>query len=112
MRLFDLSLRFKMPLWGGGLILATAIALSGSFAVQAWDNLSEDILKNAEELGRITAYSLFPVMLHDDMWKAFEIVSLPYAANPERAVAETLIVLDTSRSMSFDSFCAISKLGA
>ena len=34
MRLFDLSLQFKMPLWGGGLILATALALSTSFVVQ------------------------------------------------------------------------------
>ena len=103
MRLFDLSLRFKMPLWGGGLILATAIALSGSFAVQAWDNLNKDILKTAEDLGRITAHSLFPVLLHDDMWKAFEIVSLPYAANPETAVTETLIVLDTANRVYVSS---------
>lgn len=103
MRLFDLSLRFKMPLWGGGLILATAIALSGSFAVQAWDNLNKDILKTAEDLGRITAHSLFPVLLHDDVWKAFEIVSLPYAANPETAVTETLIVLDTANRVYVSS---------
>lgn len=103
MRLFDLSLRFKMPLWGGGLILATAIALSGSFAVQAWDNLNEDILKNAEELGRITAHTLFPVLLHDDLWKAFEVVSSPYAANPEAALAETLTVLDTANRVYVSS---------
>jgi signal transduction histidine kinase len=103
MRLFDLSLRFKMPLWGGGLILATAIALSGSFAVQAWDNLNEDILKNAEELGRITAHSLFPVLLHDDMWKAFEIVSSPHTANPETAATETLTVLDTANRVYVSS---------
>lgn len=103
MRLFDLSLRFKMPLWGGSLILATAIALSGSFAVQAWDNLNKDILKNAEELGRVTAHSLFPVMLHDDLWKAFEVVSLPRAANPEAAVTETLTVLDTANRVYVSS---------
>lgn len=103
MRLFHLSLRFKMPLWGGGLILATAIALSGSFAVRAWDTLSEDILKSAEELGRITAHSLFPVMLHDDLWKAFEIVSLPHAANPERGAPETLLVLDTENKVYVSS---------
>ncbi|MCM2252181.1 MAG: HAMP domain-containing histidine kinase [Ramlibacter sp.] len=92
-----------MPLWGGGLILATAIALSGSFAVQAWDNLNEDILKNAEELGRITAHTLFPVLLHDDLWKAFEVVSSPYAANPEAALAETLTVLDTANRVYVSS---------
>jgi hypothetical protein len=53
MRLFDLSLRFKMPLWGGGLILATALALSTSFAVQTWDTLHQEILKNAQDLGSL-----------------------------------------------------------
>ncbi len=52
MRLFDLSLRFKLPLWGGGLILATALAVSTSFVVQAWDNLNQDLLQNAEDIGR------------------------------------------------------------
>ena len=103
MRLFDLSLRFKMPMWGGGLILATAIALSTSFAVQAWDNLNRDILKNAEDLGRVTANSLFPVLLHDDLWRAFEVVSAPYAADPEAAVSESLIVLDRANMVYVSS---------
>lgn len=94
MRLFDLSLRFKMPLWGGGLIIATALALSTSFAVQAWENLHHDLLKNAEDLGRITAHSLFPALLQDDLYRAFEIVSSPFAANPDAAGTSSLIVLD------------------
>lgn len=95
MRLFDLSLRFKMPLWGGGLILATALALSTSFAVQTWDHLHEEIQKNAQDLGRTVAHSLFPVMLHDEVWQAFEIVSLPFATPLNAALAESLLVLDT-----------------
>jgi signal transduction histidine kinase len=96
MRLFDLSLQFKMPLWGGGLILATALALSTSFVVQTWDNLHEEIHKNAQDIGRTMARSLFPVMLHDEVWQAFEIVSLPFAAVPSAALAESLMVLDSS----------------
>jgi signal transduction histidine kinase len=96
MRLFDLSLRYKMPLWGGGLILATALALSASFMLQAWDNLHQDLQKNAENLGRITARSLFPVMLHDEVWQAFELVSLPFLTNPESAHTESLIVFDSA----------------
>jgi signal transduction histidine kinase len=95
MRLFDLSLRFKMPLWGGGLILATALALSTSFAVQTWDTLHQEILKNAQDLGRSLAHSLFPVMLHDDVWQAYELVSLPFATPKNTALAESLIVLDS-----------------
>ncbi|OGA98935.1 MAG: hypothetical protein A3E79_01780 [Burkholderiales bacterium RIFCSPHIGHO2_12_FULL_61_11] len=103
MRIFDLSLRFKLPLWGGALIVATALALSASFAVQTWDNLKQDLLKNAEDVGLTMARSLFPVMLHDEMWQAFEIVSLPFAANPESAFAESLIVIDSTRKVYVSS---------
>ena len=94
MGLFDLSLRFKMPLWGGGLILATALALSASFVVQTWDSLHQEILKNAQDLGRTMARTLFPVMLHDEVWQAFEIVSLPFSDSPNAALSESLMVLD------------------
>jgi len=103
MRLFDLSLRYKMPLWGGGLILATALALSASFMLQAWDNLHHDLQKNAEDLGRITARALFPVMLHDEVWQAFEVVSLPFVANPETALTESLVVFDNQQRVYVSS---------
>ncbi len=103
MRLFDLSLRFKLPLWGGGLILATALAVSTSFVVQAWDNLNQDLLQNAEDIGRTMAPSLFPALLHDNVWGAFEIVSLPFSAHPETALHESLIVLDNDRKVYVSS---------
>ena len=96
MRLFDLSLRFKMPLWGGGLILATALALSASFALQTWDYLHQEIQKNAQDLGRSIAHSLFPVMLHDEVWQAYELVSRPFATSQNAALAESLMVLDSA----------------
>ncbi|TXT39097.1 MAG: periplasmic sensor signal transduction histidine kinase [Comamonadaceae bacterium] len=95
MRLFDLSLRYKMPLWGGGLILATALALSASFMFQAWDNLHQDLQDNAETLGGIMARTLFPVMLHDEVWQAYEVVSLPFVIKPESALTESLMVFDS-----------------
>jgi signal transduction histidine kinase len=94
MRLFHLSLRYKMPLWGGGLILATALTLSASFMLQAWDNLHHDLQSNAEGLGRIAARSLFPIMLHDEVWQAYEVVSLPFVTDPELADSSSLIVFD------------------
>ncbi len=103
MRLFDLSLRFKMPLWGGGLILATALALSASFAVQTWDHLHEEIQKNAQDLGRTVAHALFPVMLQDEVWQAFEIVSLPFATPLNAALAESLMVLDSAHRVYVSS---------
>jgi len=97
MRLFDLSLRFKLPLWGGALIMATALAISSSFALQAWDSLKQDLLTNAKDLGRTMSRALFPVLLHDEVWQAFEIVSLPFGTNPGTALAESLVVLDNDR---------------
>ncbi|MEI8324916.1 MAG: hypothetical protein WCH44_06030, partial [Betaproteobacteria bacterium] len=103
MRLFDLSLRVKLPLWGGGLIVATALALSTSFLVQSWDNLNQDQLQNAEDIGSTMAPSLFPVLLHDNLWGAFEIVTLPFAANPESALHEGLMVIDNDNKVYVSS---------
>lgn len=103
MRLFDLSLRYKLPLWGGALIVATALALSTSFAVQAWDDLKQDILKSAKGLGRSMSHSLFPELLHDDVWHAFETVSQPFRENSEPPLAESLVVLDTARRVFVSS---------
>jgi signal transduction histidine kinase len=103
MRLFDLSLRFKMPLWGGGLILATALALSTSFVIQTWDTLHQEIQKNAQDLGRSIAHSLFSVMLHDDVWQAYELVSRPFATPQNTALAESLMVLDSAAKVYVSS---------
>ena len=103
MRLFDLSLRYKLPLWGGGLILASALAVSASFVVQVWDNLNQDLLQNAQDIGRTMAPSLFPMLLHDNVWGAFEIVSLPFSAHPETALHESLIVIDSEKRVYVSS---------
>lgn len=103
MWLFNLSLRFKLPLWGGGLIVATALALSTSYVIQAWDELNRDLLQNAEDIGRTTAHALFPVMLHDEVWEAFEVVSLPFTANPGTPMIESLIALDADRKVYVSS---------
>jgi len=94
MRLFDLSLRYKMPLWGGGLILVTALTLSASFMWADLGNLHHDLQKNAEDLGRSTARALFPLMLHDEVWQAFETVSLSLTSSDNAAQTESLVVFD------------------
>lgn len=103
MRLFHLSLRFKLPLWGGGLIVITALALSTSFILQAWDDINQDLQRNAMTVGRTLAHSLYPALLHDDMWGAFEIITLPFAANPGTSQTESLIVLDIQRKVYVSS---------
>ncbi|TCS71759.1 signal transduction histidine kinase [Sulfuritortus calidifontis] len=96
MRPFDLSLRYKLPLWGSLLIIVTAVALSLSFMVQAYEDLRRDMLANSESLGRTLVRTLQPAILHDDVWRAFEILRAPYrdAARASAFQAEDLIVLD------------------
>jgi signal transduction histidine kinase len=43
------------------------------------------------------ARSLFPALLHDDLWRAYETVSLPFRENNPATLAESLIVLDANR---------------
>ncbi len=97
--LFNLSLRYKLPLLGGLLIVVTAIALSSSFLIQAWDGVREDALTSSEDLGKTMARSLFQALLHDDVWRAFETVSLPFRDNHRSALAENLIVVDANRQV-------------
>ncbi len=94
--LFNLSLRYKLPLLGAALILVTAMALSASFLAQAWDGVRKDMLFSSEDLGRTMARSLFPALLHDDVWRAFETISLPFKGGHE-SLTESLIVLDADR---------------
>ena len=95
--LFNLSLRYKLPVLGAVLILLTALALSSSFLIQAWEGVREDTLENSEDLGQTMARSLFPALLHDDVWRAFETVSMPFRENNTSTLAESLIVLDVNR---------------
>lgn len=94
--LFNLSLRIKLPLLGAALILVTALALSASFLYQTWEGVRRDTFKNLNDLGQTMSTALFPALLHDDIWRAYETVSLPFR-DSESAQAESLIVLDAKR---------------
>ncbi|BCB27403.1 two-component sensor histidine kinase [Sulfurimicrobium lacus] len=102
---FNLSLRFKLPLWGSLLIVITALTLSLTFMGQAYDDLKQDVLRSSEDLGLTMSRALIPLMLHDDMWLAFEMVSLPFQENShtDGMHAESLIVLDPERRVYVSS---------
>lgn len=97
--LFNLSLRYKLPLWGSALIVVTALTLSASFMAQAWDDLQHDLQRSSQALGLTLARSLFPILLHDDLWRAYETVSAPMqlGAEPDATRPESIVVLDRER---------------
>ncbi|MBU1690344.1 MAG: HAMP domain-containing histidine kinase [Gammaproteobacteria bacterium] len=95
--ILDLSYRYKLPLWGGMLIIITALAVSGTLISHAYDELKEDLLHDSETMGYSLKTNLFPAMLHDDVWRAYEIISVPInrpieGSNPVKA--EHILVID------------------
>ncbi|MFA7293034.1 MAG: HAMP domain-containing sensor histidine kinase [Rhodocyclaceae bacterium] len=97
--IFNLSFRYKMPLWGSFLIVTTAIIISATLLFRAYADLKVDLLRNAASQGNTLAISLFKALLHDDVWRAYEIITAPFhGATPEFPVqAETLLVVNRTR---------------
>jgi signal transduction histidine kinase len=120
MGLFDLSLRYKLPLWGSVLIVASALTLSLSFMGQARDDLKRDMLASSESLGRTLARTLQSALLHDDVWRGFEIVNAPYGSETPSSDfrAEGIIVLNnmqevfvSSQPDAYPLLASLDKLG-
>jgi signal transduction histidine kinase len=76
-RLFDLSLRHKIPLWGASLIVVAIAAVAVALMGRVHDDMKGALVISADNLGRTLATTLAPTLLHDDVWRAFEIVRSP-----------------------------------
>jgi two-component system, NtrC family, sensor kinase len=105
LRVFDLSFRYKIPLWGSMLIAVVALILTLSFMLQAYDNLKRDMLAHSDNLGRVLVKTLYTPMLHDDVWRAYEIVRAPFseAATATSFRAEGLVLLDAAHTVFVSS---------
>jgi len=91
----DLSFRYKIPLRATLLVLVTAVVLTAANVTREYDQLRTDLFENAESLGRVLAMTLITPMLHDDLWRAYEIISMPFASeSPASLGAEMMLVLD------------------
>ena len=98
---FNLSYRYKIPLWGAFLIVATAVIISGAQFPRAYDNIKHDLLRNATSQGQILARMLAPALRQDQVWQAYEIIDAPlHDATPDNTMqADTLLVLDARRQV-------------
>lgn len=121
MRLFDLSLRYKLPLWGGLLIVVSVLAVSAALMLKAYDDLRRDVRTSAEALAHTLSRTLFVALLHDDVWRAFEQIDAAYAgrggADPIRP--EAIFVVDdkarivvSSQPRELPMLAYLSTLGA
>lgn len=96
-RPFDLSLRHKIPFWGASLILLSITAVVVALMGRAYDDMKTALLISADNLGRTLATTLAPPLLHDDVWRAFEIVRSPIRASEVATPvqAEAAVVLNS-----------------
>ncbi|ROR31979.1 sensor histidine kinase [Inmirania thermothiophila] len=96
MTLRDLSLRYKVPLRTTVLILVTALVVTSALLVRAAQDLRADLTATATATGRLLARTLTPALLHDDVWKAYEIIAsaLPEAHARGGLRPDLLMILD------------------
>ncbi|HEY0844143.1 MAG TPA: HAMP domain-containing sensor histidine kinase [Noviherbaspirillum sp.] len=95
----DLSFRYKIPLRGSVLIVCTAIVITAALMFRSYTDLKHDLLANSGSMARVLAHTLTPALLHDDVWRTYEIVSSPFQASSEANInhAAEVIVLDTRK---------------
>ncbi len=93
---FDLSFRYKIPLWGSLLIVTTALAVSASLMLLDYDDLKQDLLISSSNLGRTLAKTLFSPLQQDDVWRVSEIVNAPLkrASGDNALQPEAILVVD------------------
>ncbi|MEW5789359.1 MAG: ATP-binding protein [Pseudomonadota bacterium] len=120
-RVFDLSFRYKIPLWGSALIAVVALLMTLSFMLQSYEDLKRDMLAHSDSLGHVLIKTLYAPMLHDDVWRAFEIVQAPYSEGAPAGSfrAEGMILIDSlhevfvsSQPDAWPMRSPVSRLGA
>lgn len=94
--LLNLSFRYKIPLWGSLLIVGTAAIISSTLLLRSYGELKSDLLRDATTQGRTMAATLFSAVLHDQVWRAYEIIKAPFGgeSGDSPGPVESLVVLD------------------
>lgn len=94
--LLNLSFRYKIPIWGSLLITAATVAVSATLMLQAFHDLRRDLTSSSVSLGRTLAKTVFPAMVQEEVWRAFEIVRAPlHGQSYDDAIRpEMILVLD------------------
>jgi signal transduction histidine kinase len=70
----DISFRYKIPLRATVLVFVTATMLTGSLLMREYRDLRRDMLDNSARWSAVLSQTLVAPMLHDELWRAFEII--------------------------------------
>jgi two-component system NtrC family sensor kinase len=93
---FDLSIRYKIPLWGSLLVIVTALVVSLTLMVNSYKELEEDLIIDAQTLSAGLRSNLFSALQQDNVWHGYETVSAPLRERQANR-AENLIVVDNEQ---------------
>ncbi len=95
-KLYDLGIRVKLALWGGTMILATALMVVLPFLIENHDEVKRDMLYDSEALGRTLAVSLAHDLAEGDRAHARTTLKTPFVAQNNRSyfLFEALLAVD------------------
>ncbi|KAF0167004.1 MAG: arxS [Rhodocyclaceae bacterium] len=91
--LFNLSFRYKIPLWGSLLIITATLAVSTALIVQSYDDLRSDLVSSSASLGRTLAKTLFSAMIQEEVWQAFAIIRAPLHEQSDDKLVQPEMIL-------------------
>ncbi|MEW5781831.1 MAG: sensor histidine kinase [Pseudomonadota bacterium] len=96
-RFDDLSLRWKIPLRVMLAVLGTAFAVTTALVTREYDEMRQNLESHAKSLARVLANTLVAPVLHDDIWRAWEIIQSARdpAAIALELQAEVVLVTDS-----------------
>ena len=80
--LFNLSFRRKIPLWTSFVISFSIFVVGAALMTRAYEDMKRAVVISASNLGHTLANTVAPTLLHDDVWRAFEIVRSPIHGEP------------------------------
>ncbi len=102
MHLKDISLNYKIPLRVAVLVVITASVLASVLVYRSIGDLRDNMVANADSIAHVIADTLVEPILHDDVWRAFEIINTPFNIPHEQAKvqgAEYILVLDAANKV-------------
>jgi signal transduction histidine kinase len=95
--LFNLSFRHKIPLWTSFLISLSIFVVGAALMARAYQDMKTAVVISADNLAHTLANTVAPTLLHDDVWRAFEIVRSPIRGESAHSPVEVDAVVVLSR---------------
>ncbi|PKO61673.1 MAG: two-component sensor histidine kinase [Betaproteobacteria bacterium HGW-Betaproteobacteria-18] len=94
--IFNLSHRYKFPIWGSLLILMTTLAISGALLFKAYGDMRQDLINNSSSLANTLVTNIFQPLAEDDLWQVFETISAPLAVThiQDLMLPKNILILD------------------